>query len=134
MKKLIHLLMVLGFILSIIACTSAAGGDDNNETSIAVESLTIQNAVKRTLSIGETIQLSAEILPKNATDKKVVWKSDNESFATVSKTGLVTAKKETNSVKITATSKSGNKSDFVEFNNNVVVSNKFCVIFPRSVC
>ena len=43
------------------------------------------------LNVGETGQLTATVLPENADDKTVAWKSDDERVATVSKTGLVTA-------------------------------------------
>jgi len=39
----------------------------------------------------DTVQLSAEVLPPNATDKTVTWSSSDEGVATVSGTGLVTA-------------------------------------------
>lgn len=38
-----------------------------------------------------TYQLTATVLPENATDKSVSWYSDNTSIVTVSSTGLVTA-------------------------------------------
>ena len=42
------------------------------------------------LTAGKTAQLSATILPANATDKSVSWSSSNNSVASVSNTGLVT--------------------------------------------
>lgn len=45
-----------------------------------------------TLQIGETKQLTATVSPDNATDKSVTWTSSNNSVATVSSNGLVTAK------------------------------------------
>jgi len=43
------------------------------------------------LTVGETSQLSVEVLPADATDKSVVWASLDESIATVSTDGIVTA-------------------------------------------
>lgn len=43
------------------------------------------------LIIGQTIQLNATVEPANATEKTVSWSSDNESVATVSEVGMVTA-------------------------------------------
>ncbi len=40
---------------------------------------------------GDTLQLSATVLPSTATNKNVTWKSSNTSVATVSSSGLVTA-------------------------------------------
>ncbi len=49
------------------------------------------NKTSTTLIEGETETLVATVMPENATDKSVVWESGNESAATVSQDGLVTA-------------------------------------------
>ena len=49
------------------------------------------NKTSTTLVEGETETLVATVMPENATDKSVVWESGNESAATVSQEGLVTA-------------------------------------------
>ena len=46
---------------------------------------------KVTMSVGSTCRLTATVLPENATDKALVWKSDDESVATVDQEGLVKA-------------------------------------------
>jgi len=43
------------------------------------------------LKINDNVQLSAEILPENATDKNVVWSSSNKEVATVDENGMVKA-------------------------------------------
>lgn len=43
------------------------------------------------LEEGETLQLSAIVEPENATNKAVIWSSSDETVATISETGLVTA-------------------------------------------
>ncbi|MDE6562582.1 MAG: Ig-like domain-containing protein, partial [Muribaculaceae bacterium] len=43
------------------------------------------------LKVGETVTLEATVIPDNATDKTVTWKSDNEEVATVDSNGMVTA-------------------------------------------
>ena len=59
------------------------------------------------LEIGETVTLKATVLPDDATDKTITWTTDNESVATVSEGGLVTAKKEgTATITVTAGEKS----------------------------
>lgn len=54
--------------------------------------------------IGQTCNLTAEVLPSTATNKDVTWSSSNEKIATVSENGVVTAVS-AGSVTITATSK-----------------------------
>jgi len=56
-------------------------------TEIALNAETLQ------LLVGENKQLVATILPDNATDKSLLWRSSDESVATVDGDGLVTAKK-----------------------------------------
>ena len=58
------------------------------------------------LEINQTVQLTAEVLPENATDKSVVWTSSNKAVASVTESGLVTALSPGESV-ITATNSAG---------------------------
>ncbi len=57
---------------------------------------------------GKTITLKPSILPKDATNKEVTYKSSNKKIATIDKNGKVTAKKK-GTVKITVTTKDGKK-------------------------
>lgn len=58
-------------------------------------------------TIGDSVQLTADVTPINVTNKSVTWSSSDEKIATVSQDGLVTAKGE-GSVDIIATSKINN--------------------------
>ena len=62
--------------------------------SAAIVSVTGVSLDKTSLSmtVGETQTLTATISPSNATDKSVIWSSNNTSVASVSSSGLVTAK------------------------------------------
>lgn len=42
------------------------------------------------IEVGETLTLTATVLPEDATDKTITWSSDNTSVATVDEAGLVT--------------------------------------------
>ena len=44
------------------------------------------------MKVGETLQLNATVLPEQV-NSKLTWSSGNKRIATVSKTGLVKAKK-----------------------------------------
>ena len=68
---------------------------------VAVKKVTLK-PTKATLGVKEKLTLKATVTPSNATSKKVTWKSDKKSVATVSSKGVVTAKK-TGTAKITAT-------------------------------
>ncbi|MCR5548060.1 MAG: Ig-like domain-containing protein, partial [Bacteroidales bacterium] len=57
---------------------------------IPVTGVTVDNSTLRILK-GATAQLNATIAPANASNKKVNWTSTNNSVATVSASGLVTA-------------------------------------------
>ena len=69
------------------------------------------NITNTTLDIGGTVNLSAKVSPDNATNKTVIWTSNNESVASVSN-GTVTAKKEGTAV-ITAKSVNGKEASCV---------------------
>ena len=72
-----------------------------------------------TLEEGKTSKIKTDILPSNATNKSVNWKSNNESVAVVSKKGLIEAIGVGNAV-ITVTTQDGNKTA----NINVTVTKK----------
>ena len=61
-----------------------------------------------TLEVGGTVTLKATVLPANATNKNVTWKSDNEAVATVAD-GVVTAVA-SGSANITVTTVDGGKT------------------------
>ena len=58
--------------------------------AIAVECVTL-SADNLRIKVGDTEQLTATVMPDNATDKSVSWTSDNDEVATVDSNGLVTA-------------------------------------------
>lgn len=75
--------------------------------TVGVENVSVAPS-SSTLEIGESIQLSETILPTNATNKEVIWTSLDNSVATVSQTGKVTAVGSGNTT-IKATSVNGGK-------------------------
>ena len=75
---------------------------------IPVSSVTL-NQPAAEMIVGETVQLSATILPSNATEKALTWASSKQSVATVSNSGLVTAVAEgTSTITVSAGGKSAN--------------------------
>lgn len=79
-----------------------------SSSSIPVSSVSV-NPGSADLSIGQDSQLSATVLPSDATNKSVNWSSSNSLVASVSSSGLVTATG-AGSATITATTSDGGKT------------------------
>ena len=86
-------------------CEVIVKENDIKETGISL------NIANTTLNVGGTVNLTATITPSNATNKTVVWKSNNESVATVVN-GKVSAKK-VGTTTITATTSNGKSASCV---------------------
>ncbi|GHT51768.1 hypothetical protein AGMMS49982_10100 [Bacteroidia bacterium] len=67
------------------------------------------NNTTASLSVGQTKQLTETIAPTNATNQQVAWASSDETVATVSNSGLVTAIK-AGTATITVTTEDGSKT------------------------
>ena len=97
--------------------TSSSSSNSKTTTStpstIEVTEIQIQEKIED-MEIGENKKLTATITPNNATDKNIIWKSSDDSIATVDSTGEVAAKK-TGVVSITATTSNG-KSSMITIN------------------
>ena len=74
-------------------------------TDIKVSSIKL-NTKNHTMYSNQYVQLKATVLPNNAYNKSVTWKSSNSKIATVDKKGKVKALKVGNAI-ITATSTDG---------------------------
>lgn len=104
MKRILLLLIA---IICLFSCEKAP-------EEIPVSSVTI-NQPAAEMVVGETVQLSANVLPSNATDKTLTWASSKQSVATVSSDGLVTAIAEGSStITVTAGDKSASCKVTVE--------------------
>lgn len=98
-------------------------------TTIAVTDIKINENVTN-MEEGESKKLTTTITPDNATDKNITWKSSDESIATVSTTGEVTAKKY-GTVDITATSANG-KTSTIKINIKELPKNENSIIIDTS--
>lgn len=90
MKRRLITLFTILLSVSLIATYSCKKEKDK---SVAVTEVRL-NKTATTLVEGDTEELIATVMPENATDKGIEWKSSDESVATVSQNGLVTALKE----------------------------------------
>ncbi len=87
--------------------TATANVSVTNST-VSVTGVTL-SPTSLSLNIGGTSQLTATVLPANATNKLVSWSSSNNSVVTVSNSGLITAISVGNAI-ITVTTVDGNKT------------------------
>ena len=81
-------LLISTFIL-FTACVQGAGVGGNEKvpvTGITLDKTTLE------LTVGATGKLVVTVIPENATNKKVKWSSSNDTVASVSEDGIVTAK------------------------------------------
>jgi len=76
---------------------------------ISVTGVTISGAATHNMNIGQVLQLSATVLPSNATNQGVTWRSSNTNVATVNANGRVTAV-QAGTVTITVTTVDGNRT------------------------
>ncbi len=70
---------------------SSSGSGSTTKPNVNVQSLTLDTQLVR-LAVGGSYSLRATINPANATNKTINWSSNNTRVATVSNTGLITAK------------------------------------------
>lgn len=90
---------------------AAANPEDNiQKNPVKVTKLTIQAPSKK-LAAGKKVKMTLKVVPANAANKKVTWKSSNKKYATVDKNGKVTLKKAGigKTVTITATATDGSE-------------------------
>jgi uncharacterized protein YjdB len=106
--KLFGIIAVVTVIGLLASCGD--GGDSSGNVvggNVAVTSVSL-NKTTLSLTVGGSETLTAAVLPSNATNKSVTWRSDSTSIATVSN-GNVSAVS-TGTATITVTSVDGGKS------------------------
>ena len=107
---------------------TARGSDKKDVCSILVEpkivAVTGVTLNKKSLTIikGESDYLTAEVIPSDATNKEITWKSDNPEIASVDSNGKIMAY-EIGSTIITATTEDGGKKAQCEVNVEVISVN-----------
>ena len=111
MKKSAYLFAAVAVLA---ASVLASCGKDNkveptspviNENAVAVTGITLDQTIVKFTKKEQTALITATVTPENATDKRVLWKSSDESVAKVSN-GVVESVKE-GTATITATTYAG---------------------------
>ena len=100
------------FVFYLLSCSQ---DEVKNGATIYVDSVTI---IGNDITIGTSGQLTVSVLPKEANNKGISWKSSDTSIAAISSTGLITANKN-GTVIITATATDKNR---VVTTKNIVIS------------
>ena len=80
---------------------------DGSSSTVSVSGISLSNTGKYLLTRNE-FTITATVYPNNATNKDIRWTSSDESIATVSNSGHVTAKEKKGSTTITAKTVDGN--------------------------
>ena len=96
------------FNKSSISSSSSSSTTTTKTDTIEVTAIQINEKIEK-IEVGKSKTLTATITPRNATNKKITWESNDEDIATINATGKVTAKKQ-GTVEITATSSNGKTS------------------------
>ncbi|WP_220389667.1 starch-binding protein, partial [Bifidobacterium adolescentis] len=104
------------------------------DTTVPVSSVSISgdgvSNGKLSLKSGASAQLTATVLPENATDRKVTWTSSDSSVANVMGTGVVTAGRKAGTATITASA--GGRSASVQVAVTGVQKQPMTVYFKPS--
>jgi len=86
-KRIRHLAtLICGFFVA-VPLLVGCGKQEILPTSISVTS----EDTDSTIQVGQTLQLTASVLPEDAENKAIRWESNNNELASISETGLVTA-------------------------------------------
>lgn len=87
--------LLAGSVLLLGTFFSACQTEEPQAQKVNVEQIIITDvdgeSTETSVEQGDFIGLSATVLPENATDKTIVWESSDETIATVSEEGVVTA-------------------------------------------
>lgn len=88
MRKIFIYILCIISIFMLCGCSSSGIGN-NQRTSVSDVEISDKEL---NLQLNQTYKLSANVLPKNATNKKVRWESSDTNIVTVTKDGSIFAK------------------------------------------
>ena len=88
--------------VTVVATSSGIKSDSIQSSHVQVSKIEISGISKK-IAAGKKLILKVNVLPKNASNQKLIWRSSNPKIATVTKTGAVTLKKKTGGKKVIIT-------------------------------
>lgn len=101
-------------VYTLTVSAASTGGTEKTDnvdfTVTAPVTGVVLNQTAVTIKAGETVELTAEVQPNEASDKTVSWESNNKAVATVSDNGTVTGVKK-GTATITVTTADGNHEE-----------------------
>jgi uncharacterized protein YjdB len=103
-SRLAAIALILAALLA-GSCSSSGPGDDD----VAVTGVSLSKATTKIL-VDATEQLAASVSPSDATNQELDWESSDDAIATVTSSGLVTARS-TGNATITVVTVDGGKVD-----------------------
>lgn len=86
--------------------------DASDDDTDVIESVSLKG-ISNKIAAGKKIKLSAVVVPADAANQALVWKSSNPKYATVSSNGLVTTKKKGAGKTVTISAATKDGSDIV---------------------
>ena len=106
-KRLLTLVLALAMVLTSVSVPSATA---EAAKKVKVKKIQVTSPKKKTVTLvkGKTLQIKVKVTPKNASNKKVSYKSSKKKIASVSSKGKVKGVKK-GTAKITITAKDGSK-------------------------
>lgn len=106
-KRLLTLVLALAMALTSVSVPSATA---EAAKKVKVKKIQVTSPKKKTVTLvkGKTLQIKVKVTPKNASNKKVSYKSSKKKIASVSSKGKVKGVKK-GTAKITITAKDGSK-------------------------
>lgn len=115
---------------NISATTKDGGIQTTYKITVTISAASVEiTPTLTTIKVGNTLQMEASVLPLEATNKDIEWTTNNERIATISESGLLTAKSN-GEVTISAKSLGGGKAG--EYKITVTTPVKDLLITPNS--
>ena len=91
-KQLLHFISVVFILITAMIVVSCE--EELSKKPVLVTDVQLDKSEITLLLINDTEQLTATVIPENATNQKVAWTTSNDTVATVDSSGMVTAKGE----------------------------------------